>query len=116
MSMQQFGAGGPGPNETRNMIIAVVLSAAIFFGFEFFYNAPQRAQHEAEQARIQAQNEQRDNAAQGATVGSPEAPHASGPVSRQQALAAANGARVAIRTGALDGSISLQGARIDDLN
>ncbi len=116
MSMQQFGAGGPGPNETRNLIIAVVLSAVIFLGFEFLYNAPQRAQREAEQARIEAQNNQRDSAAQGATVGSPEAPQASGPVSRQQALAAANGARVAIRTGALDGSISLQGARIDDLN
>lgn len=116
--MQQYGAGAPGPNETRNVIIAIVLSAVIFIGFEFFYNAPQRARAQAEQARIEAQNEQREPAAQGATAGSPEAPGTTAPTpqTREQILTSSSAARVAIRTPSVDGSISLQGARIDDLN
>ncbi len=111
-------SGGPGPVDTRNVILAIVLSLAIFAGFEFFYNGPARERAAAvERARIeQQQDAARTEAAQGATIGTPEAPTSSEPVDRQQVIAASAGTRVAIDTPTVDGSISLEGARIDDLN
>lgn len=107
----QTPGGGPGPGETRNVIIAVVLSAAILFGFEFFYNAPQRQRLQAEeQARIEATQPAQESS------GSAEAPPPSGPVAREQVLAQTAGARIVIDTPEVDGSIALEGARIDDLN
>lgn len=101
--------GGPGPDELRNMFIAIGLSLAIFVGFEFFYNAPQRAQMEAvERARIEAQVEARGEQE---TAARPAAPQ-----TREQSIAATSTARVPIETEAVDGSISLRGARLDDLN
>jgi len=110
--------GGPGPNETRNMLLAVVLSIGIFVGFEFLYNGPAR---EREMAAQRAQLEQQERQEAGAGVaGAPnaqtETPSRPGPVDREQELAASAGARVVIETASVDGSISLQGARIDDLN
>lgn len=106
--------GGPGPGETRNLIIAIALSALIFLGFEYFYSGPQRQRLEAERAQAQQQvAAQSPAAAQG--PGAPAAPVAAGaPLERDRALAASP--RIAIDTPALDGSIALQGARIDDLN
>ena len=105
----QTSGGGPGPGDTRNVIIAIVLSAAILFGFEFFYNAPQRQRLQAEeQARIEATQP----AADGATA--PSTPAA--PVEREQVLAQSAAARIVIDTPEIDGSIALEGARIDDLS
>ncbi len=99
--------GGPAPGEMRNIIIAIALSAAILFGFEALYGAPQRAKM-AEQQRAQAEEQTQ-------TAEAPPAPAPSqAPLTREQALNA--GARVTIDSSAIDGSISLQGARIDDLN
>lgn len=111
----QTPGGGPGPGDTRNVIIAVVLSAAILFGFEFFYNAPMRAkQLEAQQAQ-QAQIEATQRQQQIQNGETPDTPSGA-PVEREQALSATAAARIAIETPAVDGSISLQGARIDDLS
>lgn len=105
---------GPGPDETRNVVIAIVLSLAIFFGFEFFYNAPQRARLQAqEQARVEAQAEQQQPQAP-AAVGGVDGAGLRTPETPQQALAASP--RIRIETASVDGSISLIGARIDDLN
>jgi YidC/Oxa1 family membrane protein insertase len=105
--------GGPAPGETRNVILAIALSIAILVGFEFFFNAPQRARIMEERAR--AEEQLRAETAQTPADGESRAPPApTGPVTREQALNGA--ARVVIDTGAVDGSISLQGARIDDLN
>jgi len=102
--------GGPGPDETRNVIIAIVLSLAIFFGFEFFYNAPQRERMQAEErARIEAQLQEQPAAAPGA-----EAPATTAPTTPEATAAPVR--RIAIETPSVDGSISLAGARIDDLN
>lgn len=110
-------SGGQGPVETRNVIIAIVLSIAIFAGFEVFYNGPAREREAAAQrAQIEAQTAQQTEEAQGATIGTPEAPTSREPVDRQQVLAASAGARVVIDTPTVDGSISLEGARLDDLN
>ncbi len=99
--------GGPGPNETRNVLLAIVLSLAIFFGFEYFYNGPQRERMLAqEQARIEAQT-------QSATPAPAEAGDtpAAAPAAPQQTAR-----RIPIETPSVDGSLSLNGARIDDLN
>ncbi|MGQ0532652.1 MAG: membrane protein insertase YidC [Caulobacteraceae bacterium] len=107
--------GGMGPGETRNVIIAIALSLAIMLGFEFFYNGPQR-ERLAEQQRAQAEEQLRQQQMSQATPeGSAPVAAPSGRATRAQALGAAD-TRVAIDTREVDGSISLQGARIDDLN
>lgn len=110
-------SGGPGPNETRNVILAIVLSIGIFVGFDFFYAGPARERAQAERAQVeQSQEAARTAEAQGDTIGAAEAPTSAQPAGREQVLAASAGARVPINTAAIDGSISLEGARIDDLN
>ncbi len=103
--------GGPGPDETRNVLIAIVLSLAIFFGFEFFYNGPQREKLQAqERARVETQiPAEQDTSAQDAAA-SPDAAE----VPAEAAASAVR--RIPIRTESVDGSLSLTGARIDDLN
>ncbi|MEQ1490159.1 MAG: hypothetical protein ABL932_06365, partial [Terricaulis sp.] len=101
--------GGMGPNETRNVIIAIVLSIGIFAGFEVFYNGPARERMQAEQrAQIAAQEQsqqQQQSADQttGADGETAPATTSTGPVSRADALGAAS-ARVAIDTNQVDGS------------
>lgn len=76
--------GGPGPGETRNVFIAIALSAAILFGFEFFYNAPQRERLQAEErARIEATQPAASAESQAAET--PAA--AAAPIAREQVLA-----------------------------
>lgn len=112
--------GGPGPNETRNMIIAIVLSIGIFFGFEFFFNGPAREraleQQRAEAAAQVTQEADQTEGARDTTIGAAPSPAPQGPMDRQQALSASAGQRITIATDSVDGSISLEGARIDDLN
>jgi YidC/Oxa1 family membrane protein insertase len=108
-------SGGPGPDETRNVLIAIILSVAIFFGFEFFYNAPHRAHLQAqEQARVETQTEQASQSTVGGVAGETNAPAA--PATREAAIAASAAARIPIETPAVDGSIALVGGRFDDLN
>jgi YidC/Oxa1 family membrane protein insertase len=103
--MQQ--SGPQGPSDTRNLILALVLSLAIFAGFEFFYNQPRREEMLAERARIEATQAEAPAAA---AAREPElAP-------RETVLSATAAARVPVRSATLDGSITLEGARIDDLN
>lgn len=101
--------GGPGPDETRNVLLAIVLSLAIFFGFEFFYNGPQRERLQAqERARIEAQVQSEPSAAPqgaGSETGTARTPE---PIVETR--------RIPIDTQSVDGSISLTGARVDDLN
>jgi len=112
----QTPGGGMGPNETRNVILAIVISLGIMLGFEFFYNAPNReriAEAQRAQAELQAQQEP-SASTETADGASAPASSPSGIVTREQALDASG--RIVIDTGEVDGSISLQGARIDDLN
>ncbi len=105
--------GGPGPNETRNLLLAIGLSLAIFLGFEVFYNGPQRERMQAaERARIEAQIDPEQPAPEDVA----EAPTASAPRTREDVLMASAGQRIPIDTQSVDGSISLIGARLDDLN
>ncbi|SDG96000.1 membrane protein insertase YidC [Pelagibacterium luteolum] len=104
----------------RNMILAVVLSMLVLFGWQFFIAGPQleQAQRQAQVAaeQQQAAQDSADLAAPAAdgSVAAPAAGDATVFENREAALGAST--RVAIETDSLSGSINLAGARIDDLH
>jgi len=107
--------------ENRNLILAIVLSAAVLFGWQYFVAAPQMDAQKAAPGQVTKSEKAPGVEAPGVGVpgGAPPAPHAIGPaasttLSRAQALAK-GGPRVMIDTPAVDGSLSLTGARFDDL-
>src|SRR5262245_42874106 len=115
----------------KNLLMAIVLSMAVLFAWQFFYAAP----HEQErQARIRQEQaaKAKEQGVSGSQTASPQAgapqradqpqqpgavpaPSVAGApaVTRQGALDASP--RVGIQTPSLIGSISLKGGRIDDL-
>jgi YidC/Oxa1 family membrane protein insertase len=109
-------------SENRNLIVAMALSLAVLIGWQYFIAGPKmektRAAQEAAQAQATAAAPA-DATAPGATAAAPgaesvAAAQTSSFVGRDQALAGSP--RVAIDTPELVGSISLTGARIDDLS
>ncbi len=125
-------------NDQRNLIVAIVLSVAIMFGFQFFFEGPRqeaqkRQQQEmAEQARIAAETAKTaPSAPAGTTTGTailPQTPSTAGGSAMTPQLPGAPAAtptgatvptaaspRLKIVTPRLNGSISLIGARIDQL-
>jgi len=109
-------------SDNRNVILAVVLSMLVLFGWQFFVAGPQleRAQQQAEIAAQQQQDAQSAALATPSTPSTPgeaaqpaAAPAPQSFASRGDALAASQ--RVSIDTAALEGSINLTGARLDDL-
>ncbi len=115
-------------NEHRNMILAVVLSIVILMGYEFYSSKmypPAPVQPGSEQAAASktpagdaataiptAPSSQPNGPAGAATPGSPQA--AVEPLAERAAILA-KGRRIKILSPRLIGSISLKGARIDDL-
>jgi YidC/Oxa1 family membrane protein insertase len=116
--------------DNRNTILAVILSGLVLIGWQYFYNVPQM---EKQRAAQQAQSELAKPAPQPGTTAPPAttpqtgtapAPSANAPATNQPAAAApvsrdtaiASVPRVKIDTPRLSGSISLKGARIDDLS
>jgi YidC/Oxa1 family membrane protein insertase len=110
--------------DNRNTILAVILSGLVLIGWQYFFNIPQM---EKQRAAQQAQSEMMKPAPQAGNTATPApqsgaapAPLANAPaqpaavVSRDTAIAATP--RVKIDTPRLIGSISLKGARIDDLS
>jgi YidC/Oxa1 family membrane protein insertase len=105
--------------DNRNMILAIVLSVVVLFGWQFFVAGPQM-----ERSQRAAQIAAEQQAAQATAVATP-ATNADGtavatqPITtgiyenRTAALAATQ--RVTIDTAALKGSINLLGARLDDV-
>ena len=111
-------------NEHRNTILAVVLSGLVLIGWQYFYNLPQMEKHRAaeqtqsELAKHTPPQQQATTPQQGGS-----APPAQMPASTQsnapvvdRATAIAETPRVKIDTPRVSGSISLKGARIDDLS
>jgi len=106
-------------NDSRNVILAIVLSIAVLFGWQYFVAGP-AGERAAQQAQLQQQQQQAVVAQKAATAaavaaGAP-APEANGGASfktRAEAIAATP--RLKIDTPALTGSIDLSGARLDDL-
>src|SRR5436190_3691694 len=115
----------------KNTIIAIVLSAIVLIGWQFFIGGPQVEKQRQEALLKQQQQQQQQvpaptttpaagTAPAPGTVAQPGAPPAPGQASpaaqaqsRETVLAASP--RIAIDTPRLKGSIALKGARIDDL-
>jgi YidC/Oxa1 family membrane protein insertase len=97
-------------SDNRNPIIAVLLSLAIFGAWEYFIGAPKMKADQAHQAQIALQHKQAQSAPQAAAAAAPAAQH----LSRGAALKQ-GGARIAIDTPSVDGSLLLKGAHLDDL-
>jgi len=106
-------------NDTRNVILAIVLSIAVLFGWQYFVAGP-AGERAAQQAQLQQQQQKAVETQKAATAaavaaGAP-APEANGGASfktRAEAIAATP--RLKIDTPALTGSIDLAGGRLDDL-
>jgi len=100
----------------KNLIVAFALSALVLFGWQFFVAMPQMRAEQAHQAALAHQEKtQNTQAASGATAPSPGLPGGSTVHMSRDAALKAEGARVAIDTPMLDGSIALKGAKLDDL-
>ena len=110
--------------DQKNTIIAIALSALVLMGWYYFYEGPrieaEQARIEAEQAAAQkAQNQaQIDTMTEGVASMVPNAPTAPAAASTPQQIieqALSSAPRIKIETPRLQGSLSLQGGRIDDL-
>jgi len=100
-------------NDNRNLFAAVALSALVLFAWQFLVAKPQ-ADLQQKKAEVAAQQKKEE----GPVIAPPPtaAPAQGAPVRMSRAAALKQGgARVAIRTPTLDGSILLKGARFDDL-
>ena len=108
-------------SDHRNLIVAILLSIAIIFGFQYFIEAPrvreaqQRAEAERAAAAQNAPSSQQPRAAPGQApaVGAAGGASAAAPMSRAEALA--QSPRVPIDNGNVHGSVALKGARFDDV-
>ena len=99
-------------NDNRNLFAAIALSVLVLVGWEVFVAKPQanlqQKQHVAAQQQAKSETPAQVVAP---PVASPAAPAV---LSRAAALKQ-GGARIAVRTPKVDGSIRLVGARLDDL-
>jgi YidC/Oxa1 family membrane protein insertase len=102
-------------SDQRNLLIAVILSMAVVFGWQYFAGKPQIAQEQAQQQQIAQQQKAANPAAQPAPGIQPGAgAQATHNLPRDAALKLSP-QRAAIDTPTLDGSINLTGGRFDDL-
>jgi len=113
--------------DNRNTILAVILSGLVLIAWQYFYNVPQmEKQRAAQQAQAELQKSAHSSAPASPSALPPQpgsAPSAASAASTAAAPAAVGRdsvigatARVEINTPRLVGSISLKGARIDDLS
>ena len=100
-------------DNNRNLIIFLALSAAIFFGWQYFVAAPQMKAEQARQA-VLAHQHHAATVVRAAPANTPAGAIGAAHMTREQALKA-GGARVAIDTPTVDGSILLKGGKFDDL-
>jgi len=104
-------------SDQKNMILAVVLSILIIVGFQYFVGAPQpenTAQQETtEQSTADTVTPAPAPGTSNASAPSAAAPETAVSLSREDSLK--QSPRIKINTPSLHGSISLKGARIDDL-
>lgn len=91
----------------KNFILAIVLSMAIIFGWQYFYAVPV-----AERAKQETTTAQTTTPA----TTTAQVPGAAQPVAITRDQALANSPRLKIETPELQGSINLMGAQIDDLH
>ena len=94
-------------DNARNTILFIVITVAILIGYQMLVLQPQAERREA---MLEAQGATPAEKAAEGTVLRPE-----GPVFTDRRTAQAAGPRVPIETPTLRGSLSLRGARVDDL-
>ncbi|KPF88009.1 hypothetical protein IP70_00535 [alpha proteobacterium AAP38] len=100
--------------DQKNLVLTIVISIAILFGFHYFYERPRQMAAQAEAQRQQAlQAELAPPTVPGTTPGI--AGDGAVPAVRDRASVLAETGRVAISTPSLHGSINLRGGRVDDL-
>ncbi|MCX5496352.1 membrane protein insertase YidC [Kaistia dalseonensis] len=108
--------------DNRNLIIAVILSVAVVFGWQYFIAGPRMEQSRKEAAAISQTTPAAGTTAtapgaatgtSGSSGSAPATPAAAASLSREAALASTP--RVAVETPSVSGSINLQGGRVDDL-
>jgi YidC/Oxa1 family membrane protein insertase len=113
----------------KNLLLAIVLSVAVLLAWQFFYAGPKLKEEQERQARLRAQQtEGKEQTGPGAPTATPgtaapqpgtgTAPPVAAPLptvkaTREAVIASAT--RVRIETPSVSGSISLKGARIDDV-
>src|SRR5215813_620982 len=109
--------------DNRNTIVAIILSGLVLVAWQYFYNVPQMERQRA-QNQMQAELTKPSQPAPSASPSTP--PQAGNPpsaapatanapvVNRDDAIASIP--RIKIETPSLEGSISLKGARVDDLS
>ena len=88
--------------DNRNLIIALALSVAVFWGWSYFYEKPQQKQ-QAAQSAVESKS-----ASQAPAV-------AVEPVLANRDVAVTQGPRLSIDSPTVKGSINLQGGRLDDI-
>jgi YidC/Oxa1 family membrane protein insertase len=110
--------------DNRNTILAVILSGLVLIAWQYFYNVPQMEKQRAEAQKQAELQKPVPQATPGTTPQAGSAPAPSGTattqpasaapvISREAALEATP--RIRIESPRISGSISLKGARIDDL-
>ena len=99
-------------NDNKNTLMFIVSAFAILIGYQFFILGPQQQQAEAE-LRAKKAAEAKIVATQPGVVIGPDGRPA--PLKLSRDAAKAQSPRLSVDTPALSGSISLRGARIDDL-
>jgi YidC/Oxa1 family membrane protein insertase len=117
--------------ETKNIILATILSLLVVVAWDYFFTKPQMEKERQTQAQMQARQPQarQPQASQPAgtqpapQAGTPEAPGPSVPAQGAEAAphvtrpdALAESPRVKVDAPAIYGSIALKGARIDDVS
>jgi YidC/Oxa1 family membrane protein insertase len=92
--------------DQKNFLLAIVISTAIIMGYQFFYEKPR-----LEALRLQTE---RQEALKKEALPIAAKPVLSKKMTREQAIT--ESPRIAIKTPALTGTVSLKGARFDDIH
>src|SRR3954471_24541437 len=101
----------------KNVLLAIALAAAVLFVWQYFVATPAIKVEQARQAALTKQEKAKPGSSASSSGAAPALPGiaaGSAHMSREAALKA-GGARVAIDTPMVDGSILLKGAKLDDL-
>ncbi|MDC0062939.1 membrane protein insertase YidC [Candidatus Puniceispirillum sp.] len=106
--------------ENRNLILAVALSMIVLFGWQLIVIQPEMEKEQAQQALLAEQQAAKKNLDSTQDVGTPMVVAGSGVqatsgVSGQNDMSTDTAKRITIDAPLVQGSFSLQGARIDDI-
>jgi YidC/Oxa1 family membrane protein insertase len=101
--------------DNRNFILAIALSMLVLIGWQVFYAGPQIEEEQRRRQQVEEAQKQQDPAASGQESTSTGTPPTAQQTVRPRAEALALSPRIALDTLELAGSVSLKGARIDDI-